>query len=240
MSVATVDSRPPEAVSGRPVLPSARAPWPRDPREARALQESLRHRVVREDRTGEIRRIVGIDVAYARRASLTWAAAAALTMPGLLLEESVLAARPTCFPYVPGLLSFREAPAVLEALPLLSGIPDLLMVDGHGYAHPRRFGIACHIGVLADLPTIGVAKSRLVGRHREPGPEPGDRVPLTDGGEVIGMVVRTRPGVRPVFVSIGHRVSLERAVELVLASCRGFRLPEPTRIADRLSRCHGG
>ncbi len=213
--------------------------WPADPREARAVQEALRHRVIRENGLGRIRTVAGIDVAYGRHGERTWAAVAALEMPGLTLGESVLAALPTCFPYLPGLLSFREAPAVLEALPLLSRPPDLLMVDGHGYAHPRRFGIACHIGVLTDTPTIGVAKSRLVGRHEEPGPERGDRVPLTDDGEVIGMVVRTRSGVRPVYVSIGHRIGLERAVELVLACGRGFRLPEPTRIADRLSRCHG-
>ena len=216
------------------------AGWPESPAEARTLQEALRDRVIREDRFGRLRRIAGIDVAYARRRHLTWAALALSTMPDLLLEESALAMVPTGFPYVPGLLSFRETPAVLEALPLVSHRPDLLMVDGHGYAHPRRFGIACHIGVLTDTPTIGVAKSRLVGRHEEPGPNRGDRVPLLDGQEVIGMVVRTRPGVRPVYVSIGHRVSLERAVELVLACGRGFRLPEPTRLADKLSRCHGG
>ncbi len=215
------------------------ARWPEEPREARAVQESLRHRVIRENGLGRIRTVAGIDVAYGRRGERTWAAVALLEMPELALGESVLASLPTAFPYLPGLLSFREAPAALEALPLLSRTPDLLMVDGHGYAHPRRFGIACHIGVLTDRPTIGVAKSRLVGRHEEPGPDHGDRVPLMDRGEVIGMVVRTRPGVRPVYVSIGHRVGLERAVELVLACCRGFRLPEPTRLADRLSRCHG-
>ncbi len=214
--------------------------WPTDPREARALQEALRGRVIREDRSGEPRQVAGIDLAYTRHRDLTWAAVARLSLPGLELEESVLAARPTRFPYVPGLLSFRETPAVLEALPLLACAPDLLMVDGHGYAHPRRFGIACHIGVLTGLPTVGVAKSRLVGRHGEPGPERGDRVPLLDGGEVIGMVLRTRRGVKPVYVSVGHRVSLERAVDLVLACGRGFRLPEPIRIADRLSRAHGG
>ncbi len=216
------------------------AGWPESVAEARALQQALRDRVIREDRIGPLRRIAGIDVAYARRRNLTWAAVGLLSVPDLLLEESALAALPTRFPYVPGLLSFRETPAVLEALPLLSYRPDLLMVDGHGYAHPRRFGIACHIGVLTDTPTIGVAKSRLVGHHQEPGPNRGDRVPLLDGQEVIGMVVRTRSRVRPIYVSIGHRVSLERAVELVLACGRGFRLPEPTRLADKLSRCHGG
>ncbi len=212
--------------------------WPRTPKAARELQDALRGHVVLRDETGPITTVCGIDVHYAPKRRLTWAAAALLTFRGLRLELSALAAAPTDFPYVPGLLSFRETPAVLRALTLLSPVPDLLLVDGHGYAHPRRFGIACHIGLLTGLPTIGVAKSRLVGRHDEPGPEPGDHVPLLDGGEVIGAVLRTRRGVKPVYVSAGHRVSLERAVALAFACCRGYRLPEPVRLADALSRCH--
>lgn len=212
--------------------------WPKTARAARELQQALRARVVTRDETGPITTVCGIDVHYAPKRKLTWAAAALLTFGGLRLELSALAAAPTDFPYFPGLLSFRETPAVLRALSLLSPVPDLLLVDGHGYAHPRRFGIACHIGLLTGLPTIGVAKSLLVGRHREPGPEPGDHVPLLDGEDVVGAVLRTRRGVKPVYISIGHRVSLERAVELAFACCRGYRLPEPVRLADALSRCH--
>lgn len=212
--------------------------WPKTPKAARELQEALRARIVCRDDTGPIATVCGIDVHYAPKQGLTWAAAALLEFQSLRLELSALASARTDFPYVPGLLSFRETPAVLRALALLSPVPDLLMVDGHGYAHPRRFGIACHIGLLTGLPTIGVAKSRLVGSHAEPGPEAGDRVPLVDADEVIGMVVRTRRGAKPVYVSIGHRVSLERAVELTLAACGAYRLPEPVRLADALSRCH--
>lgn len=214
--------------------------WPKTPQAARELQEALRQHVILRDEVGPITTVCGIDVHYAAKPKLSFAAAALLTLRSLRLELSALAAVPTHFPYVPGLLSFRETPAVLRAMSLLAPVPDLLLVDGHGYAHPRRFGIACHIGLLTGLPAVGVAKSRLVGRHAEPGPEPGDSTPLMDGDEVIGMVVRTRRGVKPVYVSVGHRVSLERAVALVLRCCRGYRLPEPVRLADALSRCHPG
>jgi len=127
---------------------------------------------------------------------------------------------------------------VLEALSLLDETPDLVMVDGHGIAHPRRLGIAAHLGVMIDLPTIGVAKSRLVGRHAEPGPARGSRVPLIARGQTIGAVVRTRDRVSPLFISTGHRISLERAVALVLATLTRYRLPEPTRLADKISRMH--
>jgi deoxyribonuclease V len=137
----------------------------------------------------------------------------------------------TRFPDVPGLLSFRESPIVLEAFAKLKTRPDALMLDGHGYAHPRRFGLACHVGVWLDLPTLGCAKSRFIGSHREPGKRPGGTAALRDDGEVIGRVVRTKLGVKPVFVSVGHRIDLAGAVRLVLASCKGYRVPEPTRQA---------
>ena len=219
------------------LCPARRRSWPRTPAEARALQEELRARVIAAGGPASPQRIAGVDVHYDRSRGL--AVAAAVRLDGeAALAESALGLRPVTFPYVPGLLAFREAPAALEALAVLGAL-DLLFVDGHGLAHPRRFGIACHLGVLLDLPTVGVAKSRLVGEHEEPGPEPGAAVPLVDRGEVVGMVLRTRARVRPVYVSVGHRISLERAVELTLAFCRGFRLPEPTRLADRLSRAHG-
>jgi deoxyribonuclease V len=140
------------------------------------------------------------------------------------------------FPYVPGYLSFREIPAVLAVLERLSVRPDLVLCDGQGIAHPRRFGLASHIGVLTGLPTVGVAKSRLVGTHGEPGRERGDWVPLMDKDEIIGAVLRTRAGVKPIYVSIGHRVALETAIAFVLACTTRYRLPETTRAADRLSK----
>lgn len=147
--------------------------------------------------------------------------------------ERKSAVAPLRFPYVPGLLSFREAPAMLAALRRLRATPDALLVDGHGYAHPRRFGIACHLGVLVGIPTAGVAKSRLVGEHAEPGPRRGDCAPLVHEGERIGSVLRTREGSKPIYVSVGHLVDLDSAQALVLAACDAHRLPEPTRRADR-------
>jgi deoxyribonuclease V len=219
--------------------PASGEPWPTDLEGARAVQEALRGRVVTEGGPpNPLRRIAGIDVHYAPERGLAWAAVAVLDARTLDLVESALAAVPVSFPYVPGFLSFRETPAVLAALPLLSAPPDLLMVDGQGLAHPRRFGIACHIGVLTGLPAIGVAKSRLFGSHDEPGPARGSAVPLRHRREVIGTVLRNRDRTNPLFVSVGHRIDLESAVELVLATTRGRRLPEPTRIADLLSRAH--
>lgn len=212
--------------------------WPASPEEARRVQARLRSQVVAEDRLGPVRLVAGVDAHYAPEAGLTWAAVAVLRLADLELQESVLAARPTAFPYIPGLLSFREAPAILDALERLSAPPDLLLVDGQGRAHPRHFGIACHVGLLADIPTIGVAKSRLVGSYAEPGPERGDWAPLLLRGEVIGAVLRTRRATRPLFVSTGHRVGLATAIDLVLRCVTRYRLPEPTRLADRLSRMH--
>jgi deoxyribonuclease V len=146
---------------------------------------------------------------------------------------------PVRYPYIPGLLSFRETPPILTALARLPEPPDLVLVDGQGLAHPRRFGIACHLGLVADRPTIGCAKSRLVGHYVEPAPDAGAWSPLIDHDERIGAVLRTRQGINPVFVSVGHRVSLETAIALTLRCCRGLRLPEPTRLADRLASSRG-
>lgn len=218
-------------------LPRAIA-WPGSPAEARAEQARLAPRIVREDRLGPVRSVAGLDVHYEPARGRAFAAAVLVDAASLELSRSVLACEPLSFPYVPGLLSFREAPAGLAALSLLEPRPDLLLVDGQGLAHPRRFGLACHVGLLADLPTIGVAKSRLLGAYEQPPPEAGSWVPLRDRGEIVGAVVRTRTAVRPLFVSIGHRVSLETAVAWTLRLCAGRRLPEPIRLADRLSRCH--
>ncbi len=209
--------------------------WDLTPGEAAALQLSLRDRVIREDLLGPVAYVAGIDVGFEEQGKTARAAAAVLRLADLALHESAIARRPVTFPYVPGLLSFRETPVVLMALAHLATRPDLLLYDGHGYAHPRRFGIACHVGLLAGIPTIGVAKSILVGRH-DPGPdERGAWQPLVDGGEVIGAALRTRPGTKPIYVSIGHRISLETAIVYVLRSTGNYRLPETTRGAHRLA-----
>jgi deoxyribonuclease V len=188
--------------------------------------------VRRQGSDSGIRRVAGLDCAFTRDGAHCLAAAVVWDLAEAAVVEQRIAARPLRFPYVPGLLSFREAPALLAALRKLRGAPDALMIDGQGLAHPRRFGIACHVGVICDLPTIGVAKSRLVGEHRDPAARRGSRAALRDRGERIGTVLRTREGVKPVFVSIGHAIDLAAAERLVLRAGAGFRLPEPTRRAD--------
>lgn len=211
-------------------------PWNLTPGEAIALQRGLAARVEVGDRLPEeIHSVAGVDVGFEEGGRITRAAVAVLRFPDLEPLHSVVARRPTEFPYVPGLLSFRELPALLEALRQLAELPDVILCDGQGRAHPRRFGIACHLGVLLDRPTVGVGKTRLIGTHAEPGPEKGDWAPLLDGGEVIGAVLRTRPGVKPLYISGGHRVGLETAIALTLACTRRYRLPETTRAAHRLA-----
>lgn len=209
--------------------------WDVTPAEARAIQERLRGHVVHRDRLGKLRRVAGVDVGFEDGGKRTRAAVAVLAYPSLEPVAEALAVVPTRFPYIPGLLSFREVPAIVSALDRLRDTPHLLVCDGQGYAHPRRFGLACHLGVLTDIPTVGVAKSRLIGTH---GPVPRARgrwVPLMDGNETIGAVLRTRTDVKPVFVSVGHRVALETAVDLVMNCVTRYRLPETTRAADRLA-----
>lgn len=210
-------------------------PWQVTPAEARAIQETLRGRVEAADRLPPIRHVAGVDVGFEADGRLTRAAVVVLSYPALTPVEQAVVRQPTAFPYVPGLLSFRELPAVLAAIEQLQILPDLYLCDGQGLAHPRRFGIACHLGVLLDAPAIGVAKTRLTGSHVEPPAEKGGWVPLLDGEAVIGAVVRTRSRVRPVYVSVGHRVSLETAVRLTLACTTRYRLPETTRLAHRLA-----
>lgn len=212
--------------------------WPTDARTAVAMQQQWRHRVRLEDDFGDIRTIAGIDTAFPKRDGepVARCAVVVLSYPELQPLLQVTAEAPVTFPYVPGLLSFREGPVIQAALAQLSSLPDMLFFDGHGYAHPRRMGIATQLGVLLDHPSIGCAKSVLVGRYQEPGPEPGARAPLITGKELLGYALRTKARVRPVFVSPGHRVSIETAVTLTLSCVRGYRLPEPTRLADRLSK----
>jgi deoxyribonuclease V len=209
--------------------------WPKTVVQARAIQQSLRDRVITQDRLRVPRRVAGIDVGFEHDGSITRAAVVVLDFPSLEPLEHAIVQRKTGFPYVPGYLSFREAPAVLAALRRLRRSPDLILCDGQGFAHPRRFGLACHLGLLANLPSIGVAKSRLIGEHAAVGPRRGEWVPLIDDGERIGAVLRTRTGVRPVYVSIGHRISLETAIDYVLRCTTRYRLPETTRQAHRLA-----
>jgi deoxyribonuclease V len=210
--------------------------WPRTLAEARAVQEALRGRVLARDAFDRPECVAGVDVGFERDGRLARAAVVVLDFPALTVREQAVARTPVGFPYVPGYLSFREVPALLAALARLRRPPDLILCDGQGYAHPRRFGLACHLGVLLDIPTIGVAKSRLIGTPRgRLAAAKGSRVPLMDGDEVIGTVLRTRAGVKPLYVSIGHRVSLASAVALVLACCPRYRLPETTRRAHRLA-----
>ncbi|MGE4534474.1 deoxyribonuclease V [Halomonas sp.] len=221
--------------------------WNLAPRDAIALQRRLAGRVEREDRLGEVRRLAGVDIGFEQGGEVTRAAVVVLAWPpevdgGFTVVEEVVHREPTRMPYIPGLLSFREVPAALAAFERLAVTPDLVMVDGQGIAHPRRLGVASHLGLWLDLPTIGVAKSRLCGRHGEPGPERGDWVPLTDGpdDEVIGAVLRSRAKVKPIFVSGGHRVSLPTALDWVIRCLGRTKLPEPTRLADRLASRRGG
>ncbi|WP_302141567.1 deoxyribonuclease V [Halomonas alkalicola] len=220
--------------------------WNLAPREAIALQRRLAGRVEREDRLGEVRCIAGVDIGFEQGGAITRAAVVVLAWPprgpGVFdVVEEVVHREPTRMPYIPGLLSFREVPAALAAFERLGVMPDLVMVDGQGIAHPRRLGVASHLGLWLDLPTIGVAKSRLCGRHGEPGPARGDWTPLIDGpdDEVIGAVLRSRVGVKPLFVSPGHRLSLAAALDWVIRCLGRTKLPEPTRMADRLASRRG-
>ncbi len=200
--------------------------------EARALQCELALKVEPKPLHGEVHTVAGVDVGFK---GVGLAAVVVLSYPALKVIEVAKAERPVSFPYVPGLLSFREGPVVLEAIEKLQTVPDLFMFDGQGRAHPRRLGIASHIGLMLDKPSIGCAKSRLIGTHGELANERGATSELVDKGEVIGMVVRTRAGVNPVFVSIGDKIDLSTAVRYVLDTSRGYRLPEPLRLAHRLA-----
>jgi deoxyribonuclease V len=214
-----------------PVRPRLRHAFDLAIPDARRLQERLRSRVREEELPRRLRSIAGADVSYDRGSPTLFAAVVVLDARTLEVIEMASVEDRARFPYVPGYLSFREIPPLLEAFAKLSERPDLVVADGQGRAHPRRFGLASHLGVLLDLPTIGCAKSRLVGEHREPGPRRGASTQLRDGGEVIGTVLRTQHGVKPVYVSVGHRVTLAAARRLVLALAPRHRLPEPIRAA---------
>ena len=212
--------------------------WKLEPAEAIALQRELAQRIVPEDRLGDVQMVAGVDMAINENNGMAHAAVVLLTFPEMEIIERHIYEEPIRMPYIPGLLSFREAPCVLGAFHKLHKQPDLVLVDGMGIAHPRRIGIASHLGLWLNLPTIGCGKSLLTGKYDKAAlsEEAGSWVPLIDKKEVIGAVVRTRTHVNPMFISPGHLISVQSSIEYVLKCCRGYRLPEPTRLADKLSK----
>ncbi len=210
-------------------------PWVKTVAEAKQIQEQLRPKAIATDCLGEVKYVAGVDIGFEDNYKISKAAVAVLSYPELELVEKAIARIPTAFPYVPGYLSFREIPAILAAFPQLKQIPDLILCDGQGLAHPRRFGLACHLGVLLDIPTIGVAKSRFIGEHEEVPAEKGSQKPLMDNDETIGVVLRSRTNVKPIYVSIGHKISLPTAIDYVMGCLTKYRLPETTRWADKLA-----
>lgn len=210
--------------------------WDGDVAALRQLQAQLAAQVrLVDDGPVPLRRVAGVDVGFEDAGAVTRAAIVVLDASTRGVVEQHVVRLPTRMPYIPGFLSFRELPALLQALDCLPQAPDLVLVDGHGVAHPRGLGIAAHLGVATGLPTVGVAKKVLVGRFDEPGPLPGDRAPLLHHGRPIGTVLRSKVRCRPLIVSPGHRMTHEGAVACVLDFLAGYRLPEPTRLADRLA-----
>ena len=210
--------------------------WNLTPTQAIDLQKELAQRIIREDRFGEVHTIAGVDMAINEQNGMARAAVVLLSFPELEILERHVYEEPLRMEYIPGLLSFRETPCIIGAFAQLKQQPDLVMVDGQGIAHPRRLGIASHLGLWLDLPTIGCAKSILTGSHEALSEEAGSWVPLKYRGETIGAVVRTRTRVNPMIISLGHRISLESSIRYVLLCTKGYRLPEPTRQADKLSK----
>lgn len=206
--------------------------WSVTPKQAVQIQKKLASKIIKRGNPKQARFIAGCDIAYDAKTKRCFAAALVFRWPDLELVETAYAIQPVRFPYVPGLLSFREIPALLAAIKKLKLKPDLLIIDGQGIAHPRRIGLASHLGLWLNVPTIGAAKSRLIGEFKDPGKKAGSQSPLRDKDEIIGAVLRTRSNVRPIFISLGHKIGLREAVNWVLETCRGFRIPEPTRQAD--------
>ncbi len=209
--------------------------WDVSPKQAVQLQKELRRRVRTDLPLESPQRIAGVDVGYLPSSRQSIATVVVLSYPGLDVLEQSVSRLETPFPYVPGLLSFRELPAIVPAFEGLKRLPDLILVDGHGAAHPRRFGIASHLGLLLEIPSIGIGKKRLCGEFREPGLEKGERAELEHKGERIGIVLRTRHGVKPVFVSVGYGLPLEQCVDWTLKCTPRYRLPEPIRQAHNLA-----
>jgi len=197
------------------------------------LQRRLAAQVSRSSEVIAPHLIAGVDIAVEKGHGMATGAVVVLSYPEFIVVETKVVQGRLDFPYIPGLLSFRESPLILAACESHSITPDLVLVDGQGVAHPRRFGLASHLGLFLDMPTIGCAKSRLCGKHEEPGIEAGSYAEVVDKGETIGVALRTRPGVKPVYVSTGHKVDLGTAIYWVLECCRGYRLPEPLRLAHQ-------
>lgn len=209
--------------------------WDVTPATAIEIQNELAAKVIQCDVFDKVQYVAGIDVGFEDDGRVTRAAVCVLDLETLQPVDSALAKRPTRFPYIPGLLSFREIPAILQALETIRETPQMLFCDGQGYAHPRRLGIASHLGVLTNLPSIGVGKSRLIGRHHPVPDTRGAWTPLVDNGETIGAVLRTRVHVNPLYISAGHKISLASAIQYVMRCVTRYKLPEPTRLADRLA-----
>jgi len=208
--------------------------WKVSYRSAALIQERLAPLLLTRPIRPWPRRVAGVDAAHAKNSGKIFAAVVVLSLPGLDLIEEAHVVRKTAFPYIPGLLTWREGPAALAAFRKLKSVPDTALFDGQGRAHPKQMGIAAHLGLWLDLPTVGCAKSRLIGHAAEPGPLAGSRSPLKHKGRIIGALLRTRDNVKPLYISPGHRANLPDAVKLTLQCCAGFRLPEPTRLAHIL------
>ena len=209
--------------------------WSLTPAQAIAEQSQLAKRVISRNEFGTIRLVAGVDVGFEQERTVARAAVVVLAFPSLDPVASAIARRPVTFPYVPGLLSYRETPVILDAFANLEREPDLLIVDGQGYAHPRRFGIACHLGVLLDKPSIGCAKSVLVGKAETPDQRVGAWTPLIHKGEIVGAALRTKLKTNPLYISIGHRIDLATAIDFVLRCGKGYRVPETTRYAHNVA-----
>ena len=205
--------------------------WDVSPSEAREIQVSLARRVVTENGIINPRLIAGIDISSPDAQGVARGAVVVLRYPEFGIVEVKEARTRIRFPYVPGLLSFRESPLILAACEKLRNVPDLILIDGQGIAHPRRFGLASHVGLLLDLPTIGCAKSILCGQHQPVAEHAGSHAELIDRGELVGAALRTKSGVKPIYVSVGHKIDLASALQWVMKCCLGYRLPEPTRLA---------
>lgn len=204
--------------------------------EAKKIQDTLRSQVILTNQSGNIKTIAGVDVGIDKPNNRAHASIVVVEFPSMQVIEQAQAFAPAEFPYVPGYLSFRELPALLNALRMLKSDVDLLMVDGQGIAHPRRFGIACHLGVHLNMPTIGVAKSKLTGTYHVPKNKCGTYVPLMDAGEQIGVVLTSKENCKPLFISPGHKMDIQTGVDITLQCITKYRLPEPTRLADKYSK----
>lgn len=208
--------------------------WDVTPKEAMEIQRQLSSRLIVEELQREPRSVAGCDISFDKGSDVVYAGIVVLELPTLVEVAQSTTIFQVKFPYIPGLLSFRESPALLEAWEKLTIQPDVVMIDGQGYAHPRRFGIASHFGVLVDLPAVGCAKTLLVGRFEEPDTKAGSSSPIIDKEEIVGAALRTQDGVSPVFVSVGHRIDLESAIDIVMRCTKDYRIPEPTRQAHIL------